>query len=138
MQVYMRCLVTENTGIPGITLAVMLLPVAPIVFCCCATIAVPFFVVFGSSYNWDMGHTLLRYMTFKDLAATLERNHQFPVPLSWLTALLAGSFLAFPVAMLVTMFAMGLLLVFGTPVLTIMTATYLVKLAFYTLMIIIT
>ena len=133
IQEYMRCLVTEDSSIPGVTAAVMLLPALPVVFCCAAAVAVPFFVVFGSSHNWGMGHTMLRYASCKDLATIFERNHRLPVLLSWVTALLAGTCISLPLAFLATALLATLLLVFGTPLLTIMTATYLLKVAIYTL-----
>ena len=133
IQEYMRCLVTEDSSIPGVTAAVMLLPALPVVFCCSATVAVPFFVVFGSSHRWDMGHTVLRYASCKDLATMFERDHRFPVLLSWATAFLAGTCISLPLALLATALLAAFLLVVGTPLLTIMTATYLLKMTIYTL-----
>ena len=130
---YMRCLLTEQTSIPGITAAVMLLPLLPIVFGCCTMIAVPFFVVFGSSHNWNLGDTMLRFVTIKDLASILTRNHQLPALLSWITAFLAGTAVILPLALLATALLAALLLVFGTPLLAIMTGTYLLKMTLYVL-----
>ena len=121
---------------PVITAAVIIMPALPMVFCCFAIITVPFFVVFGSCANWGHRHSIIKYVTYKDLVLMFEQNYQFSVLFSQMSAF-AGLFFTLPLAMLATAFISSVALVFGTPILTLMTLTYVIKLTLYILKVII-
>ena len=131
IQLYMRCLVTESSSIPGVTAAVMLLPFLPSIFITCIIVSIPFFITVGSSRNWDMEETLLKYATIRDMTRILNINYNMPYILSLIAASLSSTIIMLPLFLLAFALFSMILLVIGTPLLSIMTATYVLKMFVY-------
>ena len=131
IQVYMSCLVTENSSIPGVTAAVVLLPFIPSIFTSCMIVSIPFFITVGTSRNWEMDDTVLKYATIRDMTRILNTNYNVPYLLALMAACLSSVVIMLPLAMLAFTVFSVILLAVGTPLLSIMAATYALKLLIY-------
>ena len=127
----MSCLVTENSSIPGVTAAVMLLPFLPTIFISCLIVSIPFFITVGTSRNWNMDETILKYTTIRDMTRILNTNYNMPYLLSLVAATLSSTIVMLPLSMLAFAIFSAILLAIGTPLLSIMTGTYVLKMLIY-------
>ena len=133
----MSCLVTESSSIPGVTAAVMLLPFLPTIFISCLIVSIPFFITVGTSRNWNMDETILKYTTIRDMTRILNTNYNMPYLLSLVAAILSSTIVMLPLSMLAFAIFSAILLAIGTPLLSIMTGTYVLKMLIYVVKILI-
>ena len=133
----MNCLVTESSSIPGVTAAVMLLPFLPAIFISCLVVSIPFFITVGTSRNWNMDETFLKYTTIRDMTRILNNNYNVPYLLSLVAATLSSTIVMLPLSMLAFGIFSAILLAIGTPLLSIMTGTYVLKMLIYVVKILI-